>query len=306
MSKIWIRNVITNDINKVGSLSYGSEMWEKAYSEMIKKGYKFEIGNPRGNYEKYYGLYLINPLDIQIAESKYDVVNRINEMVKEIQDIHNRQKTDENKNTEEYSLDELFKRLEGAYKRASNISDIALMMAPPEAIDYVVENQKKAYNQFIEALKESSSEERKSYIEIVKNSRSLIDNAKLAIIVEILNSFDNIIIDRNIEVNEELNKSLRNLEYVCNRAANISGTAIMMVPPEAIDYVVEDQEKAYNQFIEVLKSSTLDDQKNIIRRVLNSRKLIDNVKLAIVLEIISSLEELKMENEETIQGGINR
>ena len=107
-------------------------------------------------------------------------------------------------------------------------------------------------------------------------------------------------------LNEELNKSLRNLEYVCNRAANISGTAIMMAPPEAIDYVVEDQEKAYNQFIEVLKESSSEERKSYIRRVLNSRRLIDNVKLAIVLEIISSLEELKMENEETIQGGINR
>ena len=59
MVKIWVRNINTDDINEVGSLNFGSDDWQNAYSEMINRGYKFQIGFPVGSpprdYKKYNG-----------------------------------------------------------------------------------------------------------------------------------------------------------------------------------------------------------------------------------------------------------
>ena len=78
MEKIWVRNINTHDIDKVDALNYGSDQWQEAYSEMIERGYRFQIGNPKGNYNQCWGLYLINPLDIQIKQSEYHIVNKLN------------------------------------------------------------------------------------------------------------------------------------------------------------------------------------------------------------------------------------
>ncbi len=61
MEKIWVRNININDINKVGSLNFGADYWQDAYSEMIERGYRFQIGNPKGNYNQCWGFIKYNP-----------------------------------------------------------------------------------------------------------------------------------------------------------------------------------------------------------------------------------------------------
>ena len=89
MDKIWVRNILIGDIDRIGSLSFGSDDWQEAYSEMIQRGYKFKIGDSRGDVMGYCGLYLINPLDIQIKPSEYDVVNRLNKDIAKLQESTN-------------------------------------------------------------------------------------------------------------------------------------------------------------------------------------------------------------------------
>ena len=182
MEKIWVRNINTNDINKVGSLNFGADCWQDAYSEMIERGYSFQIGNPKGNYNQFWGLYLINPLDIQIKQSKYRIVNTLNKEIKELQDSINASKLAEEQNN---SLIDLLKKLEGEYERARFNSGVAMMFAPSEAIDDTIKSQEEAYNQFIEAIKVSSPEDINSILNMVFDSSSLTENAKLAIVLEI-------------------------------------------------------------------------------------------------------------------------
>ena len=185
MEKIWVRNINTHDIDKVDSLNYGSDQWQEAYSEMIERGYRFQIGNPKGNYNQFWGLYLINPLDIQIKQSEYHIVNKLNKEIKELQDSINASKLAEEQKKQNNSLIDLFKKLEGAYERARFNSGAAMMFAPSEAIESTIKSQEEAYNQFIEAIKVSSPEDINSILNMVFASSSLTENAKLAIVLEI-------------------------------------------------------------------------------------------------------------------------
>ena len=185
MEKIWVRNINTHDIDKVDSLNYGSDQWQEAYSEMIERGYRFQIGNPKGNYNQCWGLYLINPLDIQIKQSEYHIVNKLNKEIKELQDSINASKLAEEQKKQNNSLIDLFKKLEGAYERARFNSGAAMMFAPSEAIESTIKSQEEAYNQFIEAIKVSSPEDINSILNMVFASSSLTENAKLAIVLEI-------------------------------------------------------------------------------------------------------------------------
>ena len=186
MDKIWVRNITTDDINKVGSLNFGGDEWQNAYSEMIKRGYKFQIGRAKENPDYFWGLYLINPLDIQISPSKYRVVNDLNDSIKELQGFVNSTPVAEKYRHNNKSLIDLFHELEGAYKRAELNSGAAIVCAPPEASDSVINSQKEAYKQLIEAIKASSQEDRTELLKMVIGSSYLTDSAILAIIIEAL------------------------------------------------------------------------------------------------------------------------
>ncbi len=188
MDRIWVRNINTNDIDKVGSLSFGADNWQAAYSEMIERGYEFQVGTPEGNYTQRWGLYLVNPLDIKIKQSKYSVVNDLNELIKQFQDSVNERKPLEKQKSQKHLLDDLFEQMESAYARVKYTSGVAMMFAPEGAIDSSIEDQKNAYNQFIESMKASTAEEREGILERVFASQSLTDNAKLAIAMEVLKS----------------------------------------------------------------------------------------------------------------------
>ena len=289
MEKIWVRNINTHDIDKVDSLNYGSDQWQEAYSEMIERGYRFQIGNPKGNYNQCWGLYLINPLDIQIKQSEYHIVNKLNKEIKELQDSINASKLAEEQKKQNNSLIDLFKKLEGAYERARFNSGAAMMFAPSEAIESTIKSQEEAYNQFIEAIKVSSPEDINSILNMVFASSSLTKNAKLAIALEIKKMSEELLPKQVTIINKDLIDCFKKLEGAYGRARFNSGAAMMFAPSEAIDGTIKSQEEAYNQFIEAIKVSSPEDINSILNMVFASSSLTENAKLAIVLEIFKLL-----------------
>ena len=297
MSKIWVRNIITDDIDKVGSLSYGSDNWEKAYAEMIQKGYKFQIGEPLGLYKDYYGLYLINPLDINIMQSEYRVINDLNEKIKELQESSKEEELAEEQRIQNYSLIDWFNELEDAYGRARFHNGPAMMFAPDEAINSMIESQQEAYNGFIKSLKASTPEERKSILGKVFSSEDLTEDAKLGIILEIVKISEELLPNQDIIINQNLINCFNELEGEYKRARINSGAAMMFAPDEAINSMIKSQQNAYNRFIEAMKASTPEERKSILENVFASNDLTNNAMLAIVKEVLESLGELTFEEE---------
>ena len=278
MDKVWVINIPTNNIDKVGSFDSGPANWKKAYQEMIKRGYKFEIGSQRGNNGDYCGLYIVNPSDIKIEKSEFDVVNKVNEEIKRIQEKNNSQKK---------SLGDLIASLERTVASASR-SDLELQFAPPEAIEGLIKNQEVAYNKLIEALKTSLQEERQGILGRVFYSNILTDNIKLGILFEI-NSLSNDQVNKNIN-NQELINLFNQLEKKCIYAAR-SQIELQFAPPGAIEGLITDQENAYNTFIDALESSTQEERQSIIKRVFDSNSITDNTKLAIIAKITELSQE---------------
>ena len=93
-----------------------------------------------------------------------------------------------------------------------------------------------------------------------------------------------------------MNESLDELEAAYERAEFNSGHAMMFAPDEAFDRVLDDQENAYNQFIDSIKISTPEERNSILQNVLASKSLIVNAKLAIVKEVLELQGEYRLDN----------
>ena len=288
MDKIWVRNIPTNDINKVSSLNFGADNWENAYQEMIDRGYAFEIGKQLGDGGDYFGLYLINPLDIEVKPSEFDVVNKLNAKITDLQ-----KQVNEEHNMGVRSVNDLFEQLERAYAYASSIDSAAVMMAPLEAIDHVRNSQEKAYDEFIAALKTSSIEEIIQLLKKTFDSGILTDNVKLAITTETIDLLKRLLPNLVMNNNQNLIQLFEQLEREYAYASSINSAAVMMAPLEAIDHVQNNQKQAYDEFARALKTSSIEENAYILKKTLDSDNLTDNVKLGIVNEIISFLEENK-------------
>lgn len=89
------------------------------------------------------------------------------------------------------SLKQLLEKLEGAYERASNLQgSLALMFAPEDAIDGVIEAQKKAYEKLIAKLETSSPQATIEVVKDVINSKYLTGDVKVALIPYGINSVE--------------------------------------------------------------------------------------------------------------------
>ena len=285
--KIWVRNIRTNKMSEVPFQDYGSDPWEAAFEEMINKGYEFEIGNPFGNFDNSWGLYLTNPLDIELESTNNRIVESVNENIEEAQ---RRYYEEDEEKDESLSLDERFKELEGSCIRL-NVDYAAVALAPEGAYDGLCESLDKNYKLFIDDLLVSSPEEIKEMLVKTIESKDLTLDVRVKIFSKVLEKFGKGTKQGTIKTS--LNKLFTDLEdgkvqYSASLKEIPGGD--MVGSSNFYDGLIKNQKKAYDKLIKALKESTKEEQRNIIERTIKSKKLTKSFKLAIIREIIDSLE----------------
>lgn len=283
-NSIWVMNVKTNDINEIATLNISFCLnWKEAYSEMIERGYEFKIGKPRGEYNQYRGLYITNPLNIKIEKSEHSFVNKINERIKELQD------------NLVYDLFEIF---EEEYQYANSIPSIVAAFAPPEACDAIIGRQEKAYKEFLGNLKNCSNGVKKSILKRVIDSEILNDKIKCDIIYDLKDLFNVSIKEEEIDNYKKLIEIFENFESEYYRCASTNYLAIAIAPGKAIEAALECQNEKYKLFMELLKISSPEVIKNMIKRVYESNYLNNDIRLSIIKEAITYLDEYKNINKQ--------
>ena len=219
---IWVRNVPVDTLDRVKSCNFGSEHWEEAYAEMISKGYVFELGYEKGHPNGVYmrGLYLTNPLDINIEKSTFDVVNRLNEKIKQEQErIQNKgtpqnqdQETQDQDTSEDLSLIVLLEKLEKKYHRATEFRNSpAYLMAPEGAMDHFIKEQERAYDDLVEKLKQSKLPEIMEFLKAALDSKYLTKTVKVALLKEEINPIEEFIQNKGTPQNQDQDTSEKKL-----------------------------------------------------------------------------------------------
>lgn len=284
--KIWVRNIRTNKMSEVPFQYYGSDPWKAAFEEMVNKGYEFEIGNPFGNYDDSWGLYLTNPLDIELETTNNWIVENVNENIEEFQ---RRYYEEDEEKDENLSLDERFRELEGSCIRL-NVDYAAVALAPEGAFDGLYESLDKNYKLFVDDLLVSSPEEIKEMLVKTIESKDLTLDVRVKIFSKVLEKFGKGTKQGTIKTS--LNKLFTDLEGEVQYAASLKEIpgGGMIGSSDFYDDLIKNQKKAYDKLIKSLKESTKEEQRNVIERTIKSKKLTDNFKLAIIREIINSLE----------------